>query len=165
MNAVVPVEFVTPDGVTRQIRATNGARRRIAAHFGEPNVQKILADKGDGALSEIAYMMMYDADGKPPEISLARFSESLSWGDGMALLALVLSAFSQGQTSPNEMQAQLTAVQELSQTMATDTGLTSGDSAASASGLQIVSSGTDTSNVRSMPSVEPTESKSEAEPS
>jgi hypothetical protein len=164
MNAVVPIEFTTPDGVIRTIRATNGARRRIAKHFGELDVQKILAENGDGALSEIAYLMMFDSDGNPPDISLAKFSESLPWGDGTALLALVLSAFSQGQTSPNEMEAQLKAVQELSLKIPTSIGSDSGPSVGTASDSPTETSGTDSSLVKSTPSVEPTESKSDDAP-
>ena len=164
MNAVVPIEFTTPDGVTRTIRATNGARRRIAKHFGELDVQKILSTHGDGALSEIAWFMMFDANGNPPNISLEAFSESLPWGDGTALLALVLSAFSQGQTSPNEMEASLLAVQELSRKTPTDIGLDSGPSAATASDSPTETSGMGFSLVKSTPSVEPTETKSDDEP-
>lgn len=148
MNAVVPVEFELADGSKRQIRATNGARRRIANHFGESDLQKILTEKGDGALGEVAYLMMFDADGNPPNISMARFTESLPWSDGTKLLALVFSAFSQGQISPNEMEAQLNAVQELSQKLETNTGLNSGASAESPSDSPTPNSGTDFSNAK-----------------
>jgi hypothetical protein len=161
MNAVVPIEFMTPDGVTRTIRATNGARRRIAKHFGELDVQKILAENGDGALSEIAYFMLFDANGNPPNISLEAFSESLPWGDGTALLALVLSAFSQGQTSPNEMEAQLKAVQELSQKIPTITGLESGPSADTALDSPTETSGTDSSPAKLTLLERPIESRSD----
>ncbi len=164
MNVVVPVEFTSPDSVTRKIRATNGARRRIAAHFGEADIQKILREKGDGALGEIAYLMMFDADGNPPDISMARFTESLPWGEGTKLLALVLAAFSQGQTSPNEMEAQLNAVQELSQSSTISTGSNSGDSAESPLDSPAPNSGTDSSSAKLTPLEEPTESESEAVP-
>ncbi len=161
MNAVVPIEFTTPDGVTRTLRATNGARRRIAEHFGELDVQQILAKNGDGALSEIAYLMMFDEDGKPPNISLAKFSELIPWGDGTALLALVLSAFSQGRTSPNEMEAQLKAVQELSLKIPMSTGSDSGPSVATASDSPTETSGTDSSPAKLTLLEKPTETKSE----
>ncbi len=162
MNLVVPVEFEMADKTKRQIRATNGARRRIANHFGESDLQKILSEKGDGALGEVAYLMMFDADGNPPNVSMARFTEALPWSDGTKLLALILAAFSQGQTSPNEMEAQLLAVQELSQKVETNTGLSTEPSAGSASDSPMPNSGMDSSNAKSIPLETPTESVSEA---
>ncbi len=118
-----------PDGTKRHVRATNGARRRIANHFGELDVQKILIEKGDAALGEIAYFMMYDENGKPPEISMERFTESLTWDAGVTLLALVMAAFTQGKTSPNEMLALLQPIAEApSQLTQTDISPNSTDS-------------------------------------
>ena len=165
MNAVRPIEFEMPDGSKRHIRATNGARRRIVNHFGEMDIQKILAEKGDGALGEIAYLMMYDEDGKPPALSMDRFTESLTWDAGIGLLALVLSAFSQGQTSPNEMEAMLKAVATPNLETQTNTLPSSTVSPTPASESPESSSGTDSSPAKLTLLAAPTEIKSEAEPS
>lgn len=100
------VTYTTPDGVERILRFTLGARRRIAEWFNEPDVIVILQKISDGALPDIAYAMMYDAAGDPPEgLDRKTFAESLD--DGVPLLAAVMSAVGKGATPKNELEAML----------------------------------------------------------
>jgi hypothetical protein len=163
MNAVVPILMTMPDGTERPLRATLGARKRIKNHFNESNIQVILTTGGDEALAEIIYFMLFDEKGNPPSVSMAEFNESFPWASGTQLLALVLSAFSQGKTDPKEMEEQLLKLQALD--LETTTGSTSGPSAESPSDSATETSGTDSSNAKLTLLEKPSENESDAPPS
>lgn len=159
MNIVVPIQITTPDGVERTLRATLGARKRIRNTF-KCDMQEALNVYGDGALPEIAFSLMHDAKGKPPEgITAEELAESIAPEDALSLMSAILAAFSQGKTDPNEVEALLTRLREMDQTKEqTNTGSTSGDSVTAASELPIApSSGGDSSSVKSTLSAEPSE--------
>ena len=160
MNVVVPVEITTADGVTRQLRATYGARKRIHKRFDGISIQEAIEKFGDEAAVEIVYLMMYDEHGKQPSISLEEFHESLDFQSVETFYALIISALTQGKKSPNEIMALVETLNQ-SQSLTTSTGSTPGDSADSASDSQTESSGTATSNVKSTLLEMHTESKSE----
>lgn len=137
MNAITPVKYTTPDGVERELRATLGARKRIAARFKQSDVMKIVSQFGDGSLPEIAYALMYDSKGNPPQgLDVVEFAESLDTEDATDLFAHILSAFQRGRTSPNEIAEALKVILEeadLLTAMMTSIGSTSLASAESAS--------------------------------
>lgn len=132
------------------LRATLGARKRIRQQFG-CDMQEALNKFGDGALPEIAFSLMHDAKGKPPaNLTSEELAENIAPEDALPLMSAILSAFSQGKTDPNEVEALLTRLKESDQTKeAMNTGSTSGDSADSASDSQTESYGGDTSNAKS----------------
>lgn len=78
MNPTTPVTYTTPDGVTRPVRVTIGAEKRIAEKFGKP-FPVVLNQYDVAALPDILYLCMFDdaAGGKPPK-GLAP-----NWGDAL----------------------------------------------------------------------------------
>jgi hypothetical protein len=153
MMPIAEVPYTTPDGVERSLRFTLGSRKRIAERFKEPDLKKVMALYGDGALPEIAYCMMYDEKGKPPKgLDAEEFAESLDEDAAVPLLAAVMSAADRGRTPKNELEAMLR------ETMA-QTGSISGASPASVSGSPPESSGP-APNESLTPSVTVTETNS-----
>lgn len=134
MNSVTPVKYTTPDGVERELRATLGARKRIAERFGKSDIGGVLQQFGDGALPEIAFAMMYDRKGKAPaDLTAAELAEDLAPAEATKLLAHVLSAFGQGKTSPNDIAEALAMLLEETDPVAAVTriiGSSSSDTAA-----------------------------------
>ena len=146
MTPLKAVTLTTPDGVSRELRDTPGARKRIFDHFGEPNFIKIAEARGDWALFEVAYLMMYDRKGEPPAgLTLAQFMEDSSASSRTEVLAGIMAAVSNGDKSKNDLEALLKKAEEES------TGSPSGPSVPSASDSQTISSGGDTPSLNSTP--------------
>ena len=146
MTPLKSVTLTTPDGVSRELRDTPGARKRIFEKFGEPNFIEIAKVRGDWALFEVAYLMMYDRKGNPPEgLTLEQFMEDASTSSRTELLAAIMAAVSNGEKSKNDLEALLKKAEEAS------TGSTSGPSVPSASDSQTISSGGDTPSSNSTP--------------
>lgn len=173
MSPIKPVTFTTPDGVERLLRASIGTKKLIHDQFG-CSAQDALNQHGDGCLPDIAFALMHDEEGNPPEgITARKLAFSMAAEDTYALMGAVFAAFSNGRTSPNDMEAALrTAIatenevaQVLEKLEQMSIGSTSGDSADNLSDSPIESSGGDTSNVRSMPSPALITNESETEPS
>jgi hypothetical protein len=144
MTPLKVVTLTTPDGVSREMRDTPGARKRIFDRYGEPNFIEIARSKGDWALFEVAYLMMYDRKGKPPEgLSLDEFMETASASSRTELLAAIMSAVSNGEKSKNELEALLTQAEK-------SIGSVSGVSAGSVSDSASESSGGVTAGPNSM---------------
>jgi hypothetical protein len=155
MHAVTPVTFTTPDGVERKLRATQGARLRIFERFGK-HVKEVLDTYGDAAFADILFALMHDEKGKPPNgLSAEELRESLPMDSGAEIMAVIMHAFSQGKSDPNELRALLEKAMEI-QTQET-TGSISTDSARSASDSAPESSGGDSASGRLTPAPEPTE--------
>lgn len=165
MRAVNPVMLTIADGVERQLRWSLGTRKRFKERFGTFDIAALTTQHGDEIVPEIAYLMMFDANGQPPPFSLDWFTETMPPEAMEGMMTVIFSALIQGAKSPNEILAALQEVTQASQNTETATGSTSGPSAEPASDSQTGKSGTDYSNVKSMPSPVPIESKSEAEPS
>jgi hypothetical protein len=72
------ITYTTPDGVSRPVRLTFGARKRIADKFGMP-LAEVLKRYDSAAFPDILYACMCDdaAGGKPPK-GLAP-----NWADGI----------------------------------------------------------------------------------
>jgi hypothetical protein len=105
MNALQPVTLVTPDGVSRELRDTPGARKAIYDKYGESNIQTLLA-RGDFMVFEIAYMMMHDEEGEPPKgLTLKRFMNCTPTAATTEVLAAVMSAATNGVKPKNEIEA------------------------------------------------------------
>ncbi|MHA2265148.1 MAG: hypothetical protein ACXAEN_22365 [Candidatus Thorarchaeota archaeon] len=103
MQAVKTVTLTTADGVERELRCTPGALKRIADEFGSSDFGKLAAERGDWVIFYVAYYMMYDADGNPPDLTLGRFLEETPSDATEEVLAAVLSAASQGRKEKNEL--------------------------------------------------------------
>jgi hypothetical protein len=149
MQAVKPVSLTTPEGVERNLRATPGAMKRMADQFGTSDVMQLGVEKGDWVIFYLAYYMMYDEEGKPPnDLTLNAFIENSSSDDIEEILAAVLAAASQGKTEKNVLAAQIHELVE------SRTGLNSPPSPPSVSGSPPASSGGDSPLPNSTP--EPT---------
>jgi hypothetical protein len=109
---VVPVPYTTPDGAERNLRFSQGAKRRIATRFGAAKpLDQIMADHGDNAILEFAYFMMYDPDGKPPaDLTLDQFFENFAPQGMTELIAACMSAVVQGETPKNELETMLSTL-------------------------------------------------------
>jgi hypothetical protein len=104
MQAVKTVTLTTADGVDRNLRCTPGALKRIADEFGSSDFGRLATDKGDWVIFYVAYYMMYDSEGNPPnDMTLARFLEETPSDATEEVLAAVLSAASQGRKEKNEL--------------------------------------------------------------
>ena len=69
------VTYKTPDGVTRPVRFTFGALRRIVERLG-CTFGAAFQKYSEACLPEIVYCCLYDRDGKPPEgLDPVRFAE------------------------------------------------------------------------------------------
>ena len=146
MTPLKAVTLTTPDGVSRELRDTPGARKRIFEKFGEPNFIKIAEARGDWALFEVAYLMMYDRKGNPPEgLTLDQFMEDSSTSSRTEMLAAIMAAVSNGEKSKNDLEALLKKAEE------TSTGSLSGPSVPSASDSQTINSGGATPSSNSTP--------------
>ncbi|OFX15272.1 MAG: hypothetical protein A2Z18_02570 [Armatimonadetes bacterium RBG_16_58_9] len=138
MNAVTPVPLTTPDGVERKLRCTPGALKRIKDKFGSSSFIEVSQREGDWALFVIAYYMMYDEQGRPPEdLSMEQLLEAAPSEAAEETMAAIISAASQGRKSKNEVEALIKAA------MAASIGSTSTPSQVSASDLNGKSSGTE----------------------
>lgn len=106
---VVPIPYTTPDGAERNLRFSQGAKRRIANRFGAAkSLDQIMREEGDNAILEFAYFMMYDEDGKPPsDLTLDRFFEAFAPQGMPCLIAACMSAVVQGETPKNELETLL----------------------------------------------------------
>lgn len=142
MTALKVVTLTTPDGVSREMRDTPGARKRIFDRFKEKNFINLAKEQGDWVLFEVAYLMMYDRDGNPPkDLTLGQLMEESSVAsDSNELLAGIMSAVSNGARSKNELEALLKTAREALEREAL-TGLTSGVSVGSVSDSASESSG------------------------
>ena len=142
---VVSVPYTTPDGAQRNLRFSQGAKRRMNLRFGVgKSVPDILKEHGDNAILECAYFMMYDKDGNPPEnLSLDALFEQFPPQQMTELLAAVMSAMTQAETPKNELETLLKTVQDMAiQTEIQKlTGIGSGVSAGSVSDSESESSG------------------------
>jgi hypothetical protein len=167
MKAVTPVLLQDPSGVERELRFTQGARKRIFEKFGSIDVTSIWQEKGDWAIAETAYYMMFDSDGNPPSaMSLDQWME-VAVGDDentTEIAAAIISAISQGKTSKNEVAERLTKIRSVAIAMIQD-GLKPGLSADSVSDSPTLNIGGDTPTENSPPSLSSTETKSETGPS
>lgn len=106
------VTYTTPDGVERVLRFTLGARKRIADAFGIPDIQAIFAKYGDGALPQLAFAMMFDANGDAPGgLDVVQFAEGVD--DPLPLLAALMSAATKGATPKNVLEALLRKAQQM----------------------------------------------------
>jgi hypothetical protein len=112
---VVPVPYMTPDGAERNLRFSQGAKRRIAARFGAAkSLEAIMAEHGDNAILEFAYFMMYDEDGKAPaDLTLDRLFESFAPQGMTGLIAACMSAVVQGETPKNEVETMLSTLMNM----------------------------------------------------
>ncbi len=147
MNAVTPIQITTPDGVDRQLRFTLGARKRIQEIFGM-DLQAALNKHDSAAFPGILFAMMHDAEGNPPkDVTLSQLSEMLDPGDGVEIMATILSAASQGKKTKDELIPILQA--EMDRRLRLLTGSGSGASLLDLSVSPTSSSGGDTSNARS----------------
>ena len=158
MTPLKPVVLVTPDGVSREVRDTPGARKRIFERYQESNFLKIAQERGDWALFEVAYLMMYDRKGRPPEgLTLDEFMEDSATASRAEILAAVMSAVTNGEKSKNELEALLTKAEtEIS------TGSISGPSEPSASDSPTENSGGATPGPNSTPESSGTTSGNES---
>jgi hypothetical protein len=139
MTAVTPVLLRDHLGVERELRFTPGARKLIAERFGTENLMQVSKDKGDWALYESAYLMMYDKKGQPPEgLSLDEWMWNCSGSEARELAAAVLSAVTQGKTPKNAI------LEMLEPTQKEPTGSESGPTVVSVSASPTPSSGGDT---------------------
>lgn len=142
MTAVTPVLLADHMGVERELRFTPGARKRIAERFGTENLLQVARDKGDWALYEAAWIMMFDKQGQAPAgLTLEEWMEGCSGTETKELAAAILSAVSQGRTSKNAIEEMLGAAMEAM--LVEQTGSPSGLTAASVSSLPIPNSGGD----------------------
>lgn len=150
MNTVTPVTFTTPDGVERTLRWTLGARTRIKERF-HCDLVEALQKHGDGAAADLLWCCLYDKEGKPPaDITLVELRESLPGDACVDVMAVVMSAATQGKASPNEVEALIRA-QMKEAAAESQTSSISGASELSASDSPTNSSGTDISSAKSSP--------------
>jgi hypothetical protein len=154
MTPLKAVTLTTPDGVSRELRDTPGARKRIFDRFQEKNFLTLARDRGDWVLIEVAYLMMYDRDGNPPkDLTLGHFMEDASAAaDSSELFAAVMSAVSNGTKTKNEIEVLLKKAQEAMEAE-TSIGSPSGLLTSSASDSPTPSSGGDTPGPNSPPDV------------
>ena len=168
MSAVVPIAYATPDGVECRLRWTLGSRKRMKSRFGQFEIQQIVKEHGDEVIPEIAYLMMFDENGAPPKITVEQLTEAIQPDEVLPLYSAIFSACMQGKESPNEILERWNKlpgmVEQLQEALSklTNTGSNSGDSVDSALDSATETSGTDSLNVKSTLSEEPTEIKSEA---
>jgi hypothetical protein len=144
---VNPVPFTTPDGAERNLRFSQGAKRRIGNRFGARKpIQEIMQEHGEDSIIEIAWLLMFDEDGKPPGITLDRFFETFPPAQMLDLMSSVMSAISNAETPKNEIETLLKKVMTLDTEMLKSeilkmTGSGSGASAGSVSESPSVNSG------------------------
>lgn len=153
MGPVIPVRFVTPDGVERWLRFTNGAQKRITEKYGGISIQDILLKYGDGALSDLVFFMMFSERGEPPaDLTPELLAESLPGGpeSSIEMVATVMSAVTQGRAEKKEIEALLQKAMEPRQ-LTDRTGSDSGALPGSASDSPTMNSGGDTPNGRLPP--------------
>ena len=164
MTPLKAVTLATPDGVSRELRDTPGARKWIYERFGEKNFLALARERGDWVLVEVAYRMMFDQKGNPPkDLTLDQLMENSSAAaDGSELFGAVMSAVSNGVRPKNEIEALLKEAMLAAERMEMEklTGLTSGLSLPSASDSQTISSGGDIPSSNSTPESSDTTSKS-----
>jgi hypothetical protein len=111
---VNPVPFTTPDGAERNLRFSQGAKRRIGNRFGARKpIQQIMQEHGEDSIIEIAWLLMFDEDGKPPDITLDRFFETFPPGAMLDLMSSVMSAISNAETPKNEIETLFNQVMAL----------------------------------------------------
>lgn len=157
MNTVTPVTITTPDGVERELRFTLGARKRINEIFGCG--MKEALDKFDaGAFPGVLFALMYDREGKPPDVTIAWLEENLPSDASNEIMAAIMSSAVQGKTPKKDIEDLLRAANELQlRQMQGGTGLSSGPSAPRSSESMIETSGGDSSSAKSKPESNGTE--------
>jgi len=166
MANVTPVEFVTPDGVSRELRFTRGAKRRIVDRLGV-GLHAALEKYDSGAFPEILYAMMHDVNGKPPaDLTVESLAETIpdDGDDDAGTLAAIMAAATQGRATKNDLEPLIRKAMEERQKEEmkkySTNGSTSGPSARVLLALPINSTGGDTSNAKSSPESISTENTS-----
>lgn len=105
MQAICEVPLMTPDGVQRAIRCTPGALKRIETRFGTADFMRAVRERGDWVVFEVAYLMMYDRDGKPPsDLTMEGFLEVVAYDDVAEVLGAICSAVEQGRKKKEDLE-------------------------------------------------------------
>lgn len=108
------VTFTTPDGVSRPVRLTFGARKRIADKFGMP-LPEVLKRYDSAAFPDILYCCMHDdaAGGKPPKGLAPNWADSLDIDSEMEteMAATFMSMLSKGGLEKNVLKVLIEKVQ------------------------------------------------------
>lgn len=103
-SIIVSVPYTTPDGAERKLRFSHFVKDEIGLRYGlGKNLFDIMAEKGQGVIVEIAYLMMHDEELRPPpDLTLNRLRGTLSPHGFQELFGAVSSAFSNGEISKND---------------------------------------------------------------
>lgn len=108
------VTFTTPDGVSRPVRLTFGARKRIADKFGMP-LPEVLKRYDAAAFPDILYCCMYDdaAGGKPPKGLSPNWADALDVDAAMEteMAATFMQMLSKGGLEKNVLKALIEKIQ------------------------------------------------------
>lgn len=149
MSPLKPVTLTTPDGVSRALRDTPGSRKLFFDRYGRSNFIEVAKERGDDILFEVAWLMMHDENGDPPQdLPLKRFLFGCSARARTEVFAAIMAAVSNGEQSKNELEALLTKAEK---SLETPTGSDSGPSPSRPSDSATPSSGGDTPGTNSMP--------------
>ena len=164
MGAVKSVPFTTPDDVERELRFTNGSRRRIAERFGSHEFVEIVNTQGEGALSGLLFACMFDEEGEPPEdLTEKKLAEMLPGDESEEQFAAFLSCVSQGRQSKNELAAAMREAMKEAQAKAQkSTGSTTGPLPRKRSASRTKSSGTRSGRSKSTPALSDSTSSKES---
>ena len=99
---------MTPDGVERFLRSTRGSKSLMRQKFG-PNkdITEVLNEFGEEAMFDIAYFMMFDQNGNPPEgLTVTQFMHMTpNTNEATAsVMAAIMSAVTQGKVEKKEIE-------------------------------------------------------------
>lgn len=159
MNAVTPIPLTLPDGVTRELRFTLGARKRIQDRLGL-DLNSALQKYDAGALPDILYSLMHDAKGNPPlDITPNELAETLGTDSTVEIMAAIMSAATQGKLSKNVLEPIILDVLRKQQLL---TGSNSGALELDVLASLMNNSGGDTSNAKLEPESSDGNSKNDA---
>lgn len=104
------ITFTTPDGVSRPVRLTFGARKRIADKFGMP-LAEVLKKYDAAAFPDILYACMCDDSkgGKPPKDLAPNWADPLDIDSGMEteMAATFMQLLSKGGLEKNVLKAMI----------------------------------------------------------
>ena len=110
MNAVVTQTYTLPDGRNVELRPTAGAKKRIFERFGT-DLPRALVRNGDTAIFDGLFALMRDERGNLPEhvkdVTVDWLLENIPSEDIPDIITTVVSAFSNGKKSKNQVETEL----------------------------------------------------------
>lgn len=121
--AVHPVTITTPDQVSRVLRLTFGAQKRISDRVGNPEIPEVAKDLANASdlytinyiasnLVDLAYCLVYNEDGTPPsDLTLEKMREMYP-PDDPELFGAVVEAMSRGKKKQQEMSKALQGLED-----------------------------------------------------